>query len=71
MNLCWKWLVPGSFIAFVFTALWTMWNPDGAIRWAISGATFAVFVGMMIHFFRRVAFNMREMQANVHINPFL
>ena len=71
MNLCWKWLVPGSFVAFVFTALWTIWNPEGPVLWIISGATFAVFVGMMIHFFRRVAFNIREMQANVHVNPFI
>jgi NADH-quinone oxidoreductase subunit H len=71
MNLCWKWLVPGAFIAFVFTALWTLWNPEGAVRWAISGATFLVFVAIVIQFGRRVAFAMRNMQANVHLNPFI
>ncbi|PKN31835.1 MAG: NADH-quinone oxidoreductase subunit NuoH, partial [Deltaproteobacteria bacterium HGW-Deltaproteobacteria-20] len=71
MNLCWKWLVPGAFVAFVFTALWTLWNPEGAVRWAISGATFLVFVAIVIQFGRRVAFAMRNMQANVHLNPFI
>ncbi len=71
MNLCWKWLVPGAFAAFVFTALWTLWNPEGAVRWAISGATFLVFVAIVIQFGRRVAFAMRNMQANVHLNPFI
>lgn len=71
MNLCWKWLVPGAFVAFVFTALWTLWNPEGAVRWAISGATFLAFVAIVIQFGRRVAFAMRNMHANVHLNPFL
>lgn len=71
MNLCWKWLVPGAFIAFILTALWTIWNPEGPVRWAISGATFLVFVAIVIQFGRRVAFAMRNMQANVHLNPFI
>jgi NADH-quinone oxidoreductase subunit H len=71
MNLCWKWFVPGSFIAFVLTALWTLWAPEGVVRLAISVATFLVFVGVVIQFGRRVAFNMRNMQANVHLNPFI
>jgi NADH-quinone oxidoreductase subunit H len=71
MNLCWKWLVPGAFIAFVLTALWTIWSPEGPVRWAISGATFLVFVAIVIQFGRRVAFAMRNMQANVHLNPFI
>lgn len=71
MNLCWKWLVPGAFIAFVLTALWTIWSPEGPVRWAISGATFLVFVAILVQFGRRVAFAMRNMQANVHLNPFI
>lgn len=71
MNLCWKWLVPGAFIAFVLTALWTIWSPEGPVRWAISGATFLVFVAIVVQFGRRVAFAMRNMQANVHLNPFI
>jgi len=71
MNLCWKWFVPGSFVAFVLTALWTLWAPEGVLRFAISAATFLVFLGLVIQFGRRVAFNMRNMQANVHVNPFI
>jgi NADH-quinone oxidoreductase subunit H len=71
MNLCWKWLVPMSFAAFVLTALWLLWDPQGVVRLAISGATFALFVVLMFHFARRVAFNMRSMQAQVHLNPFI
>jgi NADH-quinone oxidoreductase subunit H len=71
MNLCWKWLVPASFVGFVLTALWIIWNPQGVVLLAISGATFALFVVMMFHFVRRVAYNMRAMQAQVHLNPFI
>lgn len=73
MNLCWKWFVPGSFAAFVLTALWTVFEPamPELARFGISFATFLVFVGVVVQFGRRVAYNMRNMQANVHVNPFI
>lgn len=71
MSLCWKWLVPASFAAFVLTALWLLWEPQGVVRLAISVATFAVFVAIMVQFARRVTFALRNMQADVHLNPFI
>jgi NADH-quinone oxidoreductase subunit H len=73
MNLCWKWLVPGAFVAFVCTALWTLFVPPepGPVRWIISGATFLTFMAIVVQFARRVAFAMRNMQASTHLNPFI
>ena len=71
MNLCWKWLVPAAFAAFVCTAFWTLWNPEGTIRLVLSSATFLAFVLIVIQFFRRVHFAMRNMHATPHLNPFI
>jgi NADH-quinone oxidoreductase subunit H len=77
MNLCWKWFVPLSFGAFLLTAVWAVGLsalPDRQreiVTLVISLATFAVFVWLMLHFVRRVRFNMRESRVPVHLNPFL
>ncbi len=71
MNLCWKWLVPGSFAAFILTAGWMIWSPNYWIAKGIAIATFAAFGLLFAHFVRRVAFNIRNMQATVHVNPFI
>jgi NADH-quinone oxidoreductase subunit H len=71
MNLCWKWFVPGSFAAFALTAVWMLWNPTGTIRYGIEIATFLVFCLLVVQFGRRVAYNIRNMQAAVHVNPFI
>lgn len=71
MNLCWKWFVPGSFVAFVLTALWLVWNPSELIRTIVALATFGVFVLLLVQFGRRVVYNLRSMQARVHVNPFI
>ena len=61
MNLCWKWFVPLSFVAFILTA-----RLDGRCliparsQLVISVATFATWGFLMVHFVRRVRYNMRE-----------
>lgn len=71
MNLCWKLFVPASFAAFLLTALWLLWNPSDVLRSAISLATFGAATLLTIQFFRRVLFNLRTMQADIHVNPFI
>jgi len=71
MNLCWKWFVPISFAAFMLTAGWMLWNPSYWIAKGIAVATFIAFGLLTIHFARRVAYNIRNMQATVHVNPFI
>ncbi len=77
MNLCWKWLVPLSFGAFLLTALWmvalsSLAEPQREIiKLVISLTTFGLWAYLMIHFTRRVRFNVRESRAPIHLNPFL
>jgi NADH-quinone oxidoreductase subunit H len=71
MNLCWKWFVPLSFVAFLLTALWMVARVPGPVQLVISIATFITWLALMTHFFRRVLFNMRESRVPVHLNPFL
>jgi NADH-quinone oxidoreductase subunit H len=71
MNLCWKWFVPISFGAFLFTALWMVVHIPPSLELTLSVVTFAGWAFLMVHFVRRVLFNMRESRVPVHLNPFL
>jgi NADH-quinone oxidoreductase subunit H len=71
MSLCWRWFVPGSFAALVLTAGWMLWNPNATVRTVIAVATFGAFALLAAHFVRRVVYNFRAMQANLHVNPFI
>jgi NADH-quinone oxidoreductase subunit H len=71
MNLCWKWFVPLSFAAFLLTAVWMVAALNGKVQLVISVVTFAVWAALMLHFVRRVQFNVRASRVPVHLNPFL
>lgn len=71
MNLCWKWFVPGSFAALALTAAWVVWNPGSTVRFIIAMGTFGAFGLLVLHFVKRVMFNLRNMQATIHVNPFI
>ena len=71
MNLCWKWFVPLSFVAFLFTALWMVAKVPTTVQLVISLATFITWLALVVHFVRRVRFNMREARIPLHLNPFL
>jgi NADH-quinone oxidoreductase subunit H len=71
MNLCWKWFVPLSFVAFLFTALWMVAKIPSTVQLVISVTTFITWLALVFHFFRRVRFNMREARVPLHLNPFL
>ncbi|MGK4001738.1 NADH-quinone oxidoreductase subunit NuoH [Sorangium sp. So ce1036] len=71
MNLCWKWFVPLSFAAFLLTALWMVLGVSKTVQLIISVVTFAVWAYLMIHFIRRVQYNLRQAKVALHLNPFL
>ena len=71
MNLCWKWFVPASFGAFLLTAGWMVLPVPKMVQLVISVATFVVWGLLLIHFVRRVQYNVRESKVPVHLNPFI
>jgi NADH-quinone oxidoreductase subunit H len=58
MSVCWKYLVPISFVNVLGTALWVLIFPngDGVVRYLM----FALGMAIIVHFFRRVAFHLRR-----------
>jgi NADH-quinone oxidoreductase subunit H len=71
MNLCWKWFVPLSFGAFLLTAVWMVLGVSSTVQLVISVVTFVVWGYLMIHFVRRVQYNLRASKVAIHLNPFL
>ncbi|WP_437315595.1 NADH-quinone oxidoreductase subunit NuoH [Sorangium sp. So ce385] len=71
MNLCWKWFVPLSFVAFLLTALWMVIGVSKTVQLVISVVTFSVWAYLLVHFIRRVQHNLREAKVALHLNPFL
>lgn len=74
MNMCWKVLVPASFILFAATGGWVLWRPSALIKTVTSLAMVAVGLAIIIQFARRVLYNYRSsnrgMQA-FRLNPFV
>ncbi|APR83431.1 NADH-ubiquinone oxidoreductase chain H [Minicystis rosea] len=71
MNLCWKWFVPLSFGAFLFTALWMVLPLTATLQLVISLITFGAFGYLLLHFVRRVRYNLHESRVPLHLNPFI
>jgi NADH-quinone oxidoreductase subunit H len=58
MSLCWKYLVPISFVDMIGTAIWVAIWPDGNriagyIMFALGLAILAVFIQRVVYYFRR------------------
>ncbi|GIW39508.1 MAG: NADH-quinone oxidoreductase subunit H [Candidatus Binatia bacterium] len=58
MTVCWKYLVPISFVNLLGTAVWVVVWPEGNRIAEI--ALFALAVLLVLQFFRRVAFHLRR-----------
>ena len=89
MTLCWKWLVPLSFLGFALTGLWVMGTSNTAqrgeggmleavpalinqqIQLGVSLLTFALWLLLLVHFFRRVHYNFKASKMPLHLNPFI
>ena len=67
MTLCWKYMVPLSFICLMGTIAF-LFVPDQARR-IVSGATFGFGVALVIIFFLRVAFQIRQAKPELYLKP--
>ncbi|HKQ69297.1 MAG TPA: NADH-quinone oxidoreductase subunit NuoH [Polyangiaceae bacterium] len=71
MNLCWKWFVPASFVAFILTGVWVVWSPLQQVQQIIGIGMFAMWMFVVAYFFVRVRYNLKAANVQVHLNPFL
>ena len=71
MNLCWKWFVPASFVAFILTGVWVVWTPLEKVQQIIGIGMFTMWMAVVIYFFARVRHNLRAANVPIHLNPFL
>jgi NADH-quinone oxidoreductase subunit H len=71
MSLCWKWFVPLSFGAMLFTAGWMVVGLPRTAELLIATGTFATWIVLAVHFIRRVHFNLKQARVPLHLNPFL
>jgi NADH-quinone oxidoreductase subunit H len=71
MNLCWKWFVPASFVAFILTGVWVVWSPLPVVQSIIGIGMFALWMAVVVYFCLRVRYNLRAANVQVHLNPFL
>lgn len=69
MSLCWKYMVPLSFICLVGTAAWMVIWPRG--NPAMSFVMFLVGVAILALFFRRVAFQIRHARPELYFKPYI
>jgi len=69
MSLCWKYMVPLSFICLLGTAAWMVIWPQG--NRAASIAMFLLGVAILIFFFKRVSFQIRHARPELYLKPYI
>jgi len=69
MALCWKYLVPLSFICLVATAAWVLVWPQG--NRAASIAMFLLGVAILIRFSLRVGYQIRHARPEFYLKPYI
>jgi NADH-quinone oxidoreductase subunit H len=67
MALCWKYMVPLSFICLMGTAVWMLIWPKGNEIFSI--ALFIFGLGVLAIFFKRVAFQIRHARPELYFKP--
>lgn len=72
MEVCWKYLVPLSFLNLVGTAFWMVLLPRGGLPAnAASVLLVLLAAAVAVLFARKVRMNLRETEARVSLNPFV
>ena len=69
MTLCWKYLVPMTFVNLICAMLYFVLFPQGNLL--VSLTLFGLGVGVVVYFFRRVAFHLRRAKPEIHVSPFI
>jgi NADH-quinone oxidoreductase subunit H len=70
MALCWKYMVPLSFICIIGTAAWmVVFGPQGN-RWASIGM-FVFGVVVLVLFARRVGYQIRHSKPTLYLRPYI
>jgi NADH-quinone oxidoreductase subunit H len=67
MSLCWKYLVPISFVNLVGAMLWVVAFPNGFLPARV--AMFLFGLALVLYFFSRVAFHLRRARPELTFNP--
>ena len=69
MTLCWKYLVPMTFVNLLCAMLYFVLFPEGNLL--VSLTMFGLGVGVLLYFIRRVAFHLQRAKPEIHISPFI
>jgi NADH-quinone oxidoreductase subunit H len=69
MALCWKYMVPLSFLCVIGTAAWMVVFPHGN-RWASVGM-FVLGVVILLLFFGRVRYQIRHSKPELYLRPYI
>ncbi len=69
MSLCWKYMVPLSFICLMGTAAWMVIWPKG--NRAASVAMFIIGLAILAFFFKRVNFQIRHSRPEIYLKPYI
>lgn len=69
MALCWKYMVPLSFLCLLGTAAWMVALPQGSRP--VSMAMFLIGVAIMALFFMRVGYQIRHARPELYLKPYI
>jgi NADH-quinone oxidoreductase subunit H len=69
MALCWKYMVPLSFLCVLGTAAWMVVFPHGN-RWA-SVAMFILGIVILFLFFGRVRYQIKHSKPELYLRPYI
>jgi NADH-quinone oxidoreductase subunit H len=67
MSLCWKYMVPLSFVCLLGTAIWMLIWPQG--NRLISGAMFVLGLFILARFFIRVNYQIQKARPTLYLKP--
>jgi NADH-quinone oxidoreductase subunit H len=68
MALCWKYMVPLSFICLLGTISWMLFVGPG-VKEFFSLALFILALGVLVYFFKRVVFQIRQAKPELYFKP--